>query len=92
MQTIDTTKTRIQVSADDFARYKKLGSEKGSIDREQKKIVEQWEKAGLLPDKEAGNVGKEYVLVNGNNDEIGRITVYACDAKTVPAFIARRIS
>ena len=92
MQTIDTTKTRIQVSADDFARYKKLGSEKGAIEREQKAIMEQWEKAGLLPDKTMGNVGKEYVLVNGNNDEIGKITVYYAPEKTVGAFIARRIS
>ena len=92
MQTIDTTKTKIQVSADDFARYKKLGSEKGAIEREQKKIVEGWEKANLLPEKTLSNVGREFVLVNGNGDEIGKLTVYACDEKIIPVFVARRIS
>jgi hypothetical protein len=81
---------QIKISADEFARYKKLGAEKSAIEREQKNIVAGWE--GLLPDKVETNVGVPFVIVNGNGDEIGKVTVYACEAKTIPAFVARRIS
>jgi hypothetical protein len=83
---------KIQVSADEFARYKKLGAEKGAIEREQKAIVVKWEAAGIFPEKTADNVGKPFVVVNGNGDEIGKLTIYACEEKVVAGFIARRIS
>lgn len=67
-------------------------AEKSAIERQTKQITEAWEKAGLLPDKTQDNVGKEYVITNGNGDEMGKVTVYACAEKVVPAFIARRIS
>lgn len=83
---------QIKVGADEFARYKKLGAEKGAIEREQKNIMAAWETAGLLPAKTEANVGVPFVVVNGNGDEIGKVTVYAAAEKTIPAFIARRIS
>lgn len=83
---------KIKLPADEFARYKKLAAEKAAIDREQKNIVAAWEKAGLLPNKTAENVGVQFVIVNGNNDEIGKVTVYSAEEKVVAAFVARRIS
>lgn len=83
---------KIKLPADEFARYKKLGAEKGAIEREQKNIMAAWEQAGLLPEKELKNCDVQYVIVNGNNDEIGKITVYHCDEKTIKEFIARRVS
>lgn len=88
----NTINTIIKLDADSFARYKKLGAEKSALDREQKNILAKWETDGLLPEKNESNVNLPFVIVNGNNDEIGKITIYKCEEKTVAAFIARRVS
>ena len=87
-----TQATIIKLDADSFARYKKLGAEKAALDREQKNIMANWEKASLLPEKNESNLDLPFVVVNGNGDEIGKITIYKCEEKTVAAFIARRVS
>lgn len=87
-----TKQNQIKINAHEFARYKKLGAEKGAIEREQKNIMAKWEAEGLLPEKTAANIGQPFVIVNGNGDEIGKVTIYHCEARMMPEFTARRIS
>ncbi len=66
-------------------------AEKAAIERQRKAILEDWEDSGFLPVKSAATVG-EYVIVNGNNDEMGKVTVYHKDGFTVPAHYETRVS
>jgi hypothetical protein len=97
MQTLNATASltataHVEIAAEEFDAYKKTKAEIASREREIKKIVEKWEAAGL-PVADAANAG-EYVIVNGNKQEIGKVTISYRNPETTPraGFWTRRIS
>lgn len=66
-------------------------AEKAAIERTRKKILARWQKSGLLPEANQANMG-EYVIANGNGDEIGKVTVYHKDGFAIPAHYEMRVS
>lgn len=91
---VATVKTRqVEIPANQFDEYKKLKAEIASRERETKKFVELWEQINGLPFACSDAEG-EYVIVNGNRQEIGKVTVSwrAPEVKLRAGFWTRRIS
>jgi hypothetical protein len=87
------TNAKVTIASESFDEYKKLKAEIASRQREVEQIVEQWETANNLPVASATTAG-EYVIVNGNAQEIGKVTVSWREPEKKPraGFWTRRIS
>ena len=80
-------KITLQIDAKPFAKLRKLQGEKNALE---KKIKTLQDSLGL-PSASEETQG-EYIIANGNNDEIGKMTIYKRDAFMMPACYIRRIS
>lgn len=64
----------IVLPAEEYKEFNKLKAEIAAAQRAKEKLVEKWETVNGLP-KAAADTQGEYVIVNGNGDEIGKVTV-----------------
>jgi hypothetical protein len=78
---------KIKLPAREFAQYKKLSAERASIDKAIKALKDTWN----LPEAKKRTLG-EYVIVNENSDEIGKMTIYFREAFPMPACYIAKIS
>lgn len=85
MNTIGNT---FKVEAQAWARYLKLKAERAALDREVKAL----EASFGFPSADQVAEDATYVIVNGNADEVGKLSFYHYSGAVIPPGWRRRIS
>jgi hypothetical protein len=88
MKTQPEIKGRITISAETFAKYKKIAAEKAALEKAIKALQADMPE---LPESKAENAGT-WVIVNGNGDEQGKVTIFPRDEFVMPSCVIRKIS
>jgi hypothetical protein len=79
---------QVMVEADQWTKYLKLKAERASVEREIKGIEETFH----FPSAEEVGRDAQMVIVNGNGDAVGKLSVYWYTGATIPAAWRRRVS
>lgn len=81
----------ISITAAEFATFNKLKAEIASLERRKKEIIKKWENENGLPVACKATEG-EYILVDGNGNEVGKATISYSAGYEVKPFFKRTIS